>query len=411
MKRSLLVAIFLAGAAAMSVQAKTVWVPDQSPTINGALSQVDFGDSVRVRPGTYRENVLMIQGVVLLGENPYTTIIDGGRKGPTVWGASQAVLSGFTIRNGIDGVLCENMQPEISHNIIMDNHGSGIDAHISQPKIRNNVIYGNRWSGILFYGVNGKDGWIENNVILDNGYSGIALMGPTRVRIRNNVIVRNNEYGIYTDDEATAVSVRHNDIWRNYYPFNSRTKVDKTNLSVNPLFKNSSAFVLDFYPAPKSQMLGKGEGGTDIGLMDREVQIVEGGMDAAVPEDVQTVAKAKTEVAAAPAPVAAAPSAEAPAELRISVEFTQGSADIKQASLSSLDDIAAQLKNFKTASYDVKCVEKGKNSKKLAQARANAIVKALVAKGVESTLTPVGAIEAGAPDRKPFRTVVITRKN
>lgn len=34
-------------------------------------------------------------------------------------------------------------------------------------------------------------------------------------------------------------------------------------------------FVMDFYPAPKSQMLGKGEGGTDIGLMDKEVQIVE----------------------------------------------------------------------------------------------------------------------------------------
>jgi outer membrane protein OmpA-like peptidoglycan-associated protein len=128
-----------------------------------------------------------------------------------------------------------------------------------------------------------------------------------------------------------------------------------------------------------------------------------------VPEEVQTVAKAKTETA--PVAPVAAPTPEAPAELTLSVEFTQGSADIKQASLSAVADIAAQLKNFKTASYDVKCVEKGKNSKKLAQARASAVVKALVAKGVESTLTPVGTIEAGAPDRKPFRTVVITRKN
>jgi outer membrane protein OmpA-like peptidoglycan-associated protein len=408
MKRSQIVSALLVGAAAMSVQAKTVWVPDQSPTINGALSQVDYGDSVRVRPGIYNENIEMIQGVVLAGENPYTTIIDGGRKGPTVLGASQAVITGFTIRNGISGILCENTQPEIVRNIILDNHGSGIDAHISQPKIRNNVILGNRWSGIQLFGVNGKDMWVENNVILDNGYSGISLMGPTRVRVRNNIIIKNNEYGIFTDDEATAVAVRHNNIWRNYYPFNSRTKVDKTNLSVNPIFKNGSVFVMDYYPAPKSQMLGKGEGGTDIGLMDREVQIAEGSTDAGVADDIaKPIAKVETKTVVATGSVVT----EAPSDLKISVEFSLGSADIKQGSLSSLDGIAAKLKDFKTASYEVKCVEKGKNSKKLAQSRADAVVKALVAKGVESKLTAVGDIENGSPDKKPFRTISITRKN
>jgi outer membrane protein OmpA-like peptidoglycan-associated protein len=368
---------------------------------------VDFGDSVRVRPGVYNENIEMIQGVVLQGENPYTTIIDGGRKGPTVMGASQAVISGFTIRNGLSGILCENTQPEIVHNIIQDNHGSGIDAHISQPKIRNNVILGNRWSGIQLYGVNGKDMWVENNVILDNGYSGISLMGPTRVRIRNNIIIRNNEYGIYTDDEATAVAVRHNNIWRNYYPFNTRTKVDKTNLSVNPLFKNGSVFVMDYYPAPKSQMLGKGEGGTDIGLMDREVQIADGSTDVGVADD---VAKPVAKVEAVKKDTTPA-LGDAPGSLNVGLEFSLGSADIKQGSLSNLDSIAVQLKNFKTASYEVKCIEKGKNSKRLAQSRADAVVKALVARGVESTLTAVGEIEAGSPDKRPFRTISITRKN
>ncbi len=407
MKRSPFAAIILAGAAAMSVQAKTIWVPNQSPTINGALSQVDFGDSVRVRPGVYRENVLMIQGVVLKGEDPYTTIIDGGRKGPTVWGASQGVITGFTIRNGIDGILCENMQPEITHNIIMDNHGAGIDAHISEPKIRNNVIYGNRWSGILFYGVNGKENWIENNVILDNGYSGIALMGPTRARIRNNIIVRNNEYGIFTDDEATAVSVRHNDIWRNYYPFNSRTKVDKTNLSVNPLFKNSSPFVLNFYPAPKSQMLGKGEGGADIGLMDREIQIVENTELVTPTDEVQTVTKLGSDGK----PVTTAIIPEAPAKLNLVVEFTQGSADIKQSSNAAISEVAAKLKNYKSSYYEVQCTEMGKSSENLAKSRAEAVVKALIANGVETTLLPVGVTQSGVPDRKPFRTLTLIKKN
>lgn len=39
------------------------------------------------------------------------------------------------------------------------------------------------------------------------------------------------------------------------------------------------------------------------------------------------------------------------------------------------------------------------------------VVKALKSKGVESTLISVGAIEEGSPDKRPFRTIQITRKN
>jgi outer membrane protein OmpA-like peptidoglycan-associated protein len=135
---------------------------------------------------------------------------------------------------------------------------------------------------------------------------------------------------------------------------------------------------------------------------------VEGSTDAGVADEgVKPVAKVESK------PVEAAPAviAEAPSDLSVTVEFSQGSADIKQGSLSVLDGIAAKLKDFKSASYEVKCSEKGKNSKKLAQSRADAVVKALVAKGVESKLTAVGAIVDGSPDKKPFRTISIIRKN
>lgn len=273
MKHSVSLGLALAAMVlASTVSAKTIVVPTQAPTITAAYLQVDYGDTIQVRPGIYRENVEMVQGVVLKGDDQYTTIIDGGRKGPTVLAASQAEITGFTIRNGIDGILCENTTPRIYRNIIIDNHGAGIGAYISQPHIKNNVIYGNRWSGILLYGVNAQNVWVENNVILRNGYSGISLLGPTRANLRNNILVWNHEYGLFVDEESQA-KINNNNIWRNYYPFNRYAKVNKTNLSVDPQFISSSVFSLNLFCVPNSPMLGRGEGKVDVGLMERDVVV------------------------------------------------------------------------------------------------------------------------------------------
>lgn len=247
------------------VFAKTVVVPTQYPTIREAFRQVDYGDTIFVKAGVYNENVKLNQGVVLAGENAATTIIDGGRRGPTVLGEAQGEIYGFTIRNGIDGILCENTTPKIHDNIIMDNHGAGIGAYISQPHIKNNIIYGNRWSGILLYGVNAQNVWIENNVIVRNGYSGISALGPGRVNLRNNIMVSNHEYGVFVDKEMDA-RINNNNIWHNYYPFNKYAKVNKTNLSLDPLFLSASPFSLNLNCQRESPMLGRGEGKVDIGL-------------------------------------------------------------------------------------------------------------------------------------------------
>jgi OOP family OmpA-OmpF porin len=248
-----------------AVFAKTIVVPTQAPSIREAFRQVDYGDTIFVKSGVYNENVKLNQGVVLAGENPSTTIIDGGRRGPTVLGEAQGEIYGFTIRNGIDGILCENTTPKIHDNIIMDNHGAGIGAYISQPHIKNNMIFGNRWSGILLYGVNAQNVWIENNVIVRNGYSGISALGPGRVNLRNNILVGNHEYGVFVDQEMD-VRINNNNIYHNYYPFNKYAKVNKTNLSLDPLFLSASPFSLNLYCQKESPMLGRGEGKVDIGL-------------------------------------------------------------------------------------------------------------------------------------------------
>ena len=286
--------------------AKTVVVPTQYPTIREALRQVEFGDTVFVKPGVYSENVRLTQGVILHGEDKNTTIIDGGRSGPTVLGEAQAEIFGFTIRNGIDGILCENTTPKIHDNIIMDNHGSGIGAYISQPHIKNNIIYGNRWSGILLYGVNAQNVWVENNVIVRNGYSGVSALGPGQVNLRNNILVGNHEYGIIVDDEMRS-NIKSNDIWHNYYPFNSNAKVDRSNKSMDPQFASISPFSLDVSCQKESPMLGSGENGVDIGIWSGTYTPVSTPTPSA-----PTPAPEVTPSAPAPAPTPASSSPSAP---------------------------------------------------------------------------------------------------
>ncbi len=265
--------VVLAGAMLFSgyASAKAINVPGDYEKIADALGNADAGDTIYVKRGTYNENITLVMGVVLKGEDPLTTIIDGGRRGPTVMGTSGAEMSHFTIRNGIEGILCENAAPYIHHCYVMDNKATGIAAFISLPNLRNNVVYGNRWSGILAWGAKSLDAYVEQNVVLRNGYSGLALKGPSNIVARNNIFMENHYYGVFADPAAGQTKIEYNNIYKNYYPFNRFIKVNRTNVSLDPKFISPSLSKPNFFCNSKSPMLKRGKGKLDIGLLAHDV--------------------------------------------------------------------------------------------------------------------------------------------
>ena len=266
--------LITAGAMLLSgtAMAKNINVPGDYSKIADALGNADAGDTILVKRGTYNENITLVMDVVLKGEDPLTTIIDGGRNGPTVMGTSGAEMSHFTIRNGLEGILCENAAPYIHHCYVLDNKATGIGAFISLPHLRNNVVYGNRWSGILAWGAKALDASIEQNVVLRNGYSGLALKGPTNVIATNNIFMENHYYGVFADPAAGQTKVEYNNIYKNYYPFNQFIKVNRTNVSLDPKFINHSLSKPNFYCQSTSPMLKRGKGKLDIGLTATEIE-------------------------------------------------------------------------------------------------------------------------------------------
>src|SRR5271166_2334599 len=143
--------------------ARVINVPGDRPTIQAGIDAASNGDTVRVSPGTYNENINFngkeIQLISTGG--PALTTIDGGNKAPVVTFISgetpSALLSGFTLTNGTStfdtgynggGVFINNASPTISGNVITQNStcggGAGIAVLTGSPVIQNNNISNNK---------------------------------------------------------------------------------------------------------------------------------------------------------------------------------------------------------------------------------------------------------------------------
>lgn len=210
----------------------TIYVPDDYPTIQGAIVAAVTGDTIVVRPGTYVESIDYIgKDVAVISEKgPAITVIDGNglrvvniqlSEGPG------AILEGFTITNGDGGVYVSgtSCSPFIRNNIITGNStswGGGIYCKSDcRPTIVNNVISNNSasWGGGIYNAGSGVSPLISGNIIIDNsgGYGGgIANNNSGSPTIVNNIIAGNTAtYGSGIFCEYTDCLIGNNTIANN----------------------------------------------------------------------------------------------------------------------------------------------------------------------------------------------------
>ncbi|MDH5783721.1 MAG: right-handed parallel beta-helix repeat-containing protein, partial [Candidatus Bathyarchaeota archaeon] len=150
-------------------------------TIQSAIDAAETldGHTILVTAGNYFENVILSKSLTLVGEDPYSTIIDAGGNAVAVdvW-ADDTTIDGFTIRNANeDGIL------------VYDYHNSTIIG---------NFIMDCTWDGIsLMYSNNNT---IENNVFIEHAeWGGLYLQYSDGNTIENNVFIENGDYGLYIE--------------------------------------------------------------------------------------------------------------------------------------------------------------------------------------------------------------------
>jgi len=268
-----------------SAEARRIRVPEDSETIQGAISDARNGDEVLVAPGTYVESIdfrgkaITVASFILLTEDRAyidSTIIDANHEGPAVEFVQAegrgSILRGFTIRNGAQsfgaGIDCQDTaSPQLLDLHITENEaqsgGGGIyctrnarpliegcliDANIANgmggggigiftdafPIIRNCVISGN----VALNGTGGGGIWISaggaeiyNTIIEGNaGYIGGGIYAElTDTLILRNTHIRSNRAGqILRDGGGLILRGRNNGDGRAFVLMDHVTITDNT---------------------------------------------------------------------------------------------------------------------------------------------------------------------------------------
>lgn len=181
--------------------------------IQKAIDRARPGDTVEIPSGVYYENIFIYKPLTLLGEDPETTIIDGGAgsrdDGPPALKvvkitSDDVTISGFTIQNGeSSGISARSSNLEISNNIVTQNRGSGIG--LSKPldivlDEYNILVHENTISYNDNMGITGRYCEyveISENDIHNNGGVGIQFLDSSNIIVSENTVNENLATGIH----------------------------------------------------------------------------------------------------------------------------------------------------------------------------------------------------------------------
>ncbi|MCE5252579.1 hypothetical protein LLG96_20440 [bacterium] len=157
-------------------------------TVQEGVDKAQPGDTVFVRPGTYKETVRLREGIRLWGQDPYKTIIDSENKGSTIIAANKCDISGFTLTGTGFDYSSDRFRAAI--------HAVDCDSTLV---IRGNIFFSNSVFGVLVessrsdgYNTTSADRYIAPENALDNisykGYSNPLIIGNTFYNIGERAV-------------------------------------------------------------------------------------------------------------------------------------------------------------------------------------------------------------------------------
>jgi hypothetical protein len=245
----------------VKAQPKEITVPDDYPTIQEAVGNASSGDTVFVKRGIYYApyfNVIVIdKSISLIGEDASNTVIDGIDRGEYSIGhyvitwdmitlcASNATISGFTIRNGNHAIVNGGSYP--SGNRILGNSLSNNKVPIAWGG-SNFLIEGNNITdNDEAMNVGGMNGLISNNTI-----SGLAIYGQNMTVCENRILNKGLSIG-----QSDNIVIYENNITNSLQGITFSWGVHNTTVRNNNIINNSIGISLDNFAYVSPNNIGK----------------------------------------------------------------------------------------------------------------------------------------------------------
>jgi hypothetical protein len=203
----------------------TLYVPDDHPSIQGALNASFPRDVILVRPGVYYENLnyggkdVAVRSI----DGPKNTLLvpPGSQRAAVIGPAGE--LSGLTISNAYSAVEAFGIGSIIRSNLFVKNRqgswGAGIGGNGASPRIEQNTFMfnaaDNQFLSAVIVFVNSSSPQIVNNLFVSNSCAAISLVLPSggSALVLNNTFVGNTK-AIY-HRSFTPITYRNNIIFGN----------------------------------------------------------------------------------------------------------------------------------------------------------------------------------------------------
>lgn len=206
---TLILGLFASGLA----NAGTIDVPADHATIQQAIDAATSGDTIRIKAGTYFEN-LSVTGKRVHLKGVGNVVVDGLASGvphgPVVWfkaGANGSTMRGLTVRHGRTmgtpgyGVFADAQDLLIEKCRILACEATGIRMNADQCRVRKCVIEG------CGGGVSGGSDYavVENNVLSGLLGAGIDVSGKSPRVVKNRIERVETGIGIQTVSSGTEI--------------------------------------------------------------------------------------------------------------------------------------------------------------------------------------------------------------
>jgi len=186
-------------------------------TLTAALAAAQAGTRILVRPGLYKEGVVIDKPVEIVGDGEQAdVVIEASGENAILFQASMGRVANLTLRQtGGGDWFCVNIAQgrlDLEGCDITSRSLACVAIHDdADPRLRRNRIYDGTQSGVFVYD-NGR-GTLEDNEIFANANAGVAIKGGANPTLRRNrihdgkvsgVLVYENGQGTLEDNEIFA---------------------------------------------------------------------------------------------------------------------------------------------------------------------------------------------------------------